>query len=211
MNYLCLAVQREVAKSESGSREQAREYFRERFGDLVKARLEEEKKRLESRIRYYDRREERHKKEAGIAEECSGRREAALRELKRIESQMGEGQEGIQVWKYEEREEFGFAIPEQPGGRESVRMLRMAKVCRTGSSFQVVEEIWSCMIWRETGDRGIMEVRGRLPENTGERSVSLDICRESQETIEQFKRKLKRMRAEAKRNFCAGKDGEIYE
>lgn len=211
MNYLCLAVQRKVAKSESGSREQAREYFRERFGELVKARLEEEKKRLEGRVRYYDRREEKHKGEAEITAECSQRKEAALRELRRIESQMGEGQDGIRVWNYEEKAEPGFAIPDQFGRRESVRMLRMVKVCRTGGSFQVVEEIWSCMVWREAGDRGIMEIRSRLPENMGEGNVSLDICRENQETIEQFKRKFKRMGAEAKRNFRTGKDGGIYE
>lgn len=201
MNYLCLAVQRKVVKSESGSREQAREYFREKFGDCVKAKLEEEKKRMEGRIRYYDRREEKHKGEPEVKAECQWRREAAWKELKRMESQMGEGREGIQVWNYEEKGESGFEILDKFNMDGPVLMLRMAKVSRTGSHFQVVEETWSYMVWREAGGKGIMEVRGRLPEHMEEKYLSLDIRRESEETIDQFRKKIKKMVSEARRKF----------
>ena len=201
MNYLCLAVKREVAGSGRGSREEAREYFRERFGDCVKERLKEEKKKLEGRIRYYDRREEKHNGEPEIKAECSRRREAAWEELRRIESQMGEGQEGIQVWNYEEKGEPNFEILDQFSADGLVLMLRMAKVSRTGSDFQVVEETWSYRVWREAGDMGIMEVRGRLPEHMEERYLSLDIRRENQETIDQFRKKIKKMTSEARRKF----------
>ena len=201
MNYLCLAVKREVAGSERGTKEQAQVYFRERFGELVKERLEEEKKKLEGRIRYYDRREEKHHGEPEIKAECFRRREAAWEELKRMESQMGEGQEGLRVWNYEEKGEFRFEILDQFSTEGFVLMLHMAKVCRTGSDFQVVEETWSYMVWREAGDMGIMEVRGRLPEKMGEGCLSLDIRRENQETIDQFRKKIKRMGAEARRKF----------
>ena len=201
MNYLCLAVKREVAGSERGSREEAREYFRERFGDCVKERLKEEKKKLEGRIRYYDRREEKHNGEPEIKAECLRRREAAWEELRRIESQMGEGQEGLQVWNYEEKGEPNFEILDQFSADGLVLMLRMAKVSRTGSDFQVVEETWSYRVWREAGDMGIMEVRGRLPENMEERYLSLDIRRENQETIDQFRKKIKKMTSEARRKF----------
>ena len=201
MNYLCLAVKREVAGSGRGSREEAREYFRERFGDCVKERLKEEKKKLEGRIRYYDRREEKHNGEPEIKAECLRRREAAWEELRRIESQMGEGQEGLQVWNYEEKGEPNFEILDQFSADGLVLMLRMAKVSRTGSDFQVVEETWSYMVGRETGDKGIMEVRGRLPEKMGEGCLSLDIRRENQETIDQFRKKIKKMTSEARRKF----------
>lgn len=171
MNYLCLAVQKKVAGSERGSREEAKEYFREKFGDCVKARLEAEKKRLES--------------------------------------QMGEGQEGIQVWNYEEKMEFDLEIQDGSGRKEPIPMVCMAKICRMGSSFQVVEETWSCVIWREEGDKGVMEVRSRIPREFGETMVSLDICRESPEAIEQFRKKIKRLKAEAKNSFRAGKNGGI--
>lgn len=201
MNYLCLAVKREVAGSGRGSREEAREYFRERFGDCVKERLKEEKKKLEGRIRYYDRREEKHNGEPEIKAKCLRRREAAWEELRRIESQMGEGQEGLQVWNYEEKGEPNFEILDQFSADGLVLMLRMAKVSRTGSDFQVVEETWSYRVWREAGDMGIMEVRGRLPENMEERYLSLDIRRENQETIDQFRKKIKKMTSEARRKF----------
>ena len=201
MNYLCLAVKREVAGSGRGSREEAREYFRERFGDCVKERLKEEKKKLEGRIRYYDRREEKHNGEPEIKAECLRRREAAWEELRRIESQMGEGQEGLQVWNYEEKGEPNFEILDQFSADGLVLMLRMAKVSRTGSDFQVVEETWSYRVWREAGDMGIMEVRGRLPENMEKRYLSLDIRRENQETIDQFRKKIKKMASEARRKF----------
>ena len=201
MNYLCLAVKREVAGSERGTKEQAQVYFRERFGDWVKERLEEEKKKLEGRIRYYDRREEKHNGEPEIKAECLRRREAAWEELRRIESQMGEGQEGLQVWNYEEKGEPNFEILDQFSADGLVLMLRMAKVSRTGSDFQVVEETWSYRVWREAGDMGIMEVRGRLPENMDERYLSLDIRRENQETIDQFRKKIKKITSEARRKF----------
>ena len=209
MNYLCLAVQRKVAGSERGSREEAKEYFREKFGDCVKARLEAEKKRLEGRIGYYDRREEKHRGETEVEAECSKRREAAKKELKRLESQMGEGQEGIQVWNYEEKMEFDLEIQDGSGRKEPILTLCMAKICRMGSSFQVVEETWSCVIWREEGDKGVMEVRSRIPREFGETMVSLDICRESPEAIEQFRKKIKRLKAEAKNSCRAGKNGGI--
>ncbi len=84
MDYLCLAVWREVARSESGSREQAQEYFWERFGDGFMAKLETEKKKLEGRIRYYDRKAEKHVGEREVRDECSRRRDMAKKELPRI-------------------------------------------------------------------------------------------------------------------------------
>ncbi len=57
------------------------------------------------------------------------------------------------------------------------------------------------MVWREAGDMGIMEVRGRLPENMEKRYLSLDIRRENQETIDQFRKKIKKMASGARRKF----------
>lgn len=65
MDYLCLAVKKEAARSQTGSREQAREWFFEKFGDHVRGKLEKEKKKLEGRVRSYDRKAETHKGGAG--------------------------------------------------------------------------------------------------------------------------------------------------
>lgn len=201
MNYLCLAVQRAAAASERGSREQAQEYFQERFGEWAKERLEAEKKKMEGRIRYYDRREEKHKEDPKVTAECTERREAVRKELRRLESQLGEGQGGIQVWNYEEKGQCCFEVPDTSGVREPVLMLSMAKVCRIGSDFQVVEETWTCMVWREAGDEGAAEVRSRIPKDLEERCILLDICRESPETVEQFRKKIKKIGTEARKKF----------
>ena len=50
MDYLCLAVKKEATRSQTGSREQAQKRFFEKFGDCVKVKLEEEKKKLEKYI-----------------------------------------------------------------------------------------------------------------------------------------------------------------
>ena len=85
MDYLCLAVWREVARSESGSREQAQEYFWERFGHGFMAKLETEKKKLEGRIRYYDRKAEKPEgngaKRAGMGGKAVGGRMGTDSEL----------------------------------------------------------------------------------------------------------------------------------
>lgn len=124
-----------------------------------------------------------------------------LKTQKRIESQMGDGQEGIQVWNYEEKCEPNFEILDQFSTDGFAVTLCMSKVSRSGSDFQVVEETWSYMVWREAGDMGIMEVRGRLPENMEKRYLSLDIRRENQETIDQFRKKIKKMASGARRKF----------
>ena len=85
MDYLCLAVKKEATRSQTGSREQAQKRFFEKFGDCVKVKLEEEKKKLEGRIRYYDRKGENSKGKPEEKEEWLRRREAAQREMECVE------------------------------------------------------------------------------------------------------------------------------
>ena len=108
MDYLCLAVKKEATRSQTGSREQAQKRFFEKFGDCVKVKLEEEKKKLEGRIRYYDRKAEKHVGEREVTDECSRRRETAQKELEWVERQLEGGWEQIQNWNYEEKQEFCF-------------------------------------------------------------------------------------------------------
>lgn len=110
------------------------------------------------------------------------------------------GWEQIQTWNYEERHEFCSEIFDRPVFGETVLTLRMAKICHIGSDFQVVEEAYFCMMWRETDKKGVMEARRWMPENVGS-CICLDICREGPETVRQFEKKIKRMETEARRKF----------
>lgn len=197
MDYLCLAVKKEVARSESGSREQAREFFWEKFGDCVKEELERERKRLEGRIGFYDRREAKHGGEPEVREVCRSRREAARRELDGIDRQLRGGREELRVWYYEGKGDFDVQV----SGGEMFLVLWLAGICRVGSGFQVVEERYFCSLWKEDGDKGILEVRNGMPGDVAKNSICLDICRDSGEAVERFQRKIKKMMAEARRNF----------
>lgn len=209
MDYLCLAVKREAARSQTGSREQAREYFIEKFGDCVRAKLEEEKKKLEGRVRYYDRKAEKHRREPEEKEEWLRREKEAQRELECVRRQLEGEWEQLQVWSFEDKYECFDEVFDNPVFGESVLMLHMAKVCRVGSGFQVVEEGYSCRVWREAGDKGIAEIRDRIPEDIAEDCISLDICRERPDTAQQFRVKIKRMTTEARRKFRAAANGGI--
>lgn len=208
MDYLCLAVQRRVTRSETGSREQAQEYFCEKFGNRVKAKLEEEKKKLAGRIHYYDRKVEKY---GEAREEYLRRREKVWEKLECVENQLRGEEKQFLVWKYEEKYESCLKISDRPDFGQAVLMLCMAKICHTGNRYQVVEETYSYMAWREAGDRGILEVRGRIPEDEGKSWMCLDICREAQETAQRLHRKIKKIGTEARRRFCAKKDGGVYE
>lgn len=203
MDYLCLAFQREVARSERGSREQAQEYFLEKFGNRERAKLEKERKKLEGRICYYVRKAEKHKGEPELEAECFRRREDAQRELEYVESQLEGRQELFQVWAYEGICESCFETSDGFVLGESFLMLNMARICRVGGNFQVVEETYSYRMWKEAGDRGIAEVRNRIPEDATGSCISLDICQEKPETAQRFRMKIKKMRAEARRKFRA--------
>ena len=162
MDYLCLAVKKEATRSQTGSREQAQKRFFEKFGDCVKVKLEEEKKKLEGRIRYYDRKGENSKGKPEEKEEWLRRREAAQREMECVERQL-EGEQQLQVWSYEDKYECCDEIFDSPVFDESVLMLSMAKICPVGSGFEIVEERYSCRVWKESGDKGIAEIRSRIP------------------------------------------------
>lgn len=209
MDYLCLAVEREVTRSQTGSREQARECFYEKFGECVRGKLEEEKKKLEGRVRYYDRKVEKHKGETEEKGKWLRRREENQKELEYVKRQLGGEREQLQVWSYEDKYECCDEIFDSLAFGEAVLMLCMTKVCRVGSGFQVVEERYSCRVWRESGEKGITEIRNRIPKDIAKSCISLDICREMPDTAQRFRVKIKRMTTEARRKFRVAVKGGI--
>ncbi|MFG6331898.1 MAG: hypothetical protein K1W28_08775 [Lachnospiraceae bacterium] len=146
MDYLCMAVQRKVTKKQSfGSREQAREYFRENYG----------------------------------ADCC-----------------------------IEEKGELKKKFLEKLLSGERQMMLHLAGIYRRGSGFWVLEETYYYRGHKSAGAEGILEVRNQLPKELTADSISLDICSESAETPERFLKKLRKLTAEARRNFRAAREDE---
>ena len=137
MDYLCLAVKKEAARSQTGSREQTQEWFFEKFGDHVRGKLEKEKKKLEGRVRYYDRKAETYKGEPEEQEEWLRRRMEAQREPECVKRRLEGEWDQLQVWSYEDKYECYDEIFDVSAFGGTVLMLDMAKVCRAGSGFRL--------------------------------------------------------------------------
>lgn len=191
-------------KPEAESR--PRNIFGRNSWNRVKAKLEEEKKRLTGRIRYYDRKAEKH---GEVKEKYLRCREKVWEELECVENQLKGERKQLLVWNYEEKYESCLEISDQPDFGQAVLMLCIARICRIGDRFQVVEETYSYIVWREARAKGTLEVRRRIPEDEGKNWMSLDICREEQETAQRFQRKIKKMETEARRRFRAEKNGGV--
>lgn len=203
MDYVCMAVQKDVAeKAGFGSREEALNYFWERYGSCVIERLEADKRKLEGRIRYYDRREEKYKEDPEIQEECGKRKAAVWEELERIHRQLEGNCDRTNICWDEEK----YDLPQEETTKERKLLLRLAGIYRKGSSFLVMEENYYYMKWRISGE-GIQKARERIPENIAAGSISLDLCPDSQEAEKRLQKKLKKMMAEALRNFRQEREG----
>ncbi|MCI9135707.1 MAG: hypothetical protein HFI31_16215 [Lachnospiraceae bacterium] len=207
MNYLCMAVQREVTKKEGfGSREQAQEYFWENFGSLVTERLEAEKKKLEGRLRYYDRREKKNREEQSMKGSYMNRRELVQQELERTLRQLQGGQERQEACYIEEKQELERDFQERVISGERQLLLHLVGIYQVGSCFWVQEESYFCRGWRSAGAEGVLEARNQLPKELITDSVSLDICPESGEALERFQGKIKKTVAAARRNFRTSRE-----
>ncbi len=199
MDYLCMAMQKEVAEKKNfGSREAAEAFFWERFGGVLGEKLEAEKRKLEGRIRYYERRAEKHRESREVREVCDMRGRAAQEELEQIGRQLnGEGGAYRDCY-YEEK----YDISEQPVSGEAELVLHQAGIFHVGSTYQVAELKHYCVRLKIADGNGILEVRKRIPVSVLENSTYLEICQENLEAAQGLKQKAKKMMAQEKRVFA---------
>ncbi|MDE7319141.1 MAG: hypothetical protein K2N46_05345 [Lachnospiraceae bacterium] len=94
-----------------------------------------------------------------------------------------------------------MAVQSQPVFGGTSLILRLAGICQIGSGYQVVEERYSCSGWKGSGEDGILEVRKRIPKAVTANSISLEGYQESSEAASQFQKTVKKITAEARRNF----------
>lgn len=125
------------------------------------------------------------------------RREAVREELEQIGQKLCREEERYQICRFEER----YDLHDLPVFGESVPILHLAGVSDTGSGFWVIEESYECTGWKDFSEAGILEVRKRMPKTVTANSISLEICQESPEAAEKFRKKIRRMVTEARRNF----------
>lgn len=203
MDYLCMAVQKQLAEKQNfDSRESAEAYFWERFGGALEEKLEEKKKKLEGRIRYYERRAEKHRESREIREICEIRRKAAQEELEQVNRRLNEEDGAYGDCYYEEK----YDIPEQPFFGEAELILHQAGIFRIGSTYRVAEQKHYCIRLKVASEEGILDVRKRIPASMLTNSIYLEICQESPESAKDLTKKIKKIVAQEKKAF-AGQSG----
>lgn len=199
MDYLCMAMQKEVTvKKNFGSRESAEEFFWKRFGGELEEKLDKEKRKLEGRIRYYERRAEKHRESREITEACETRRKAAQEELEQINRRLSGENGAYRDCYYEEK----YDISKLPVFKEAELVLHQAGIFHVGGTYRVVEQKHYCIRMKAAGEKGILEVRKRIPISMLTNSTYLEICQESPEAEEGLNQKAKKMMAQEKRMFA---------
>lgn len=101
----------------------------------MKEKLEEKKRKPEGRIRYYERRAEKHGESRKIVEVCAIRGKAAQEELEQINRQLDE-----------ENGAYGDCYG----------------VFHVGNTYQVAEQKYYCVKLKVAGGEGILEVRKKF-------------------------------------------------
>ncbi len=124
----------------------------------MKEKLEEKKRRLEGRIRYYERRAEKHGESRKIVEVCAIRGKAAQEELEQINRQLDEENGAYGDCYYEEK----YDIPELSAFGEAGLVLHQVGVFHVGNTYQVAEQKYYCVRLKVAGGEGILEVRKKF-------------------------------------------------
>ena len=198
MTYLCMTVQKEAVEEQSFAiREMAEDYFWSRFKGALDERLQEEKRKLENRIRYYERRAEKHRESLDIVELCDIRRKETEEALAQINRQLSEEGTAYRDWYYEEMQE----IAEDPIFGKTELVLHLAGIVHMGDTYRVTEERYYCTKVKSAGKEGILEARKAIPENMVTNSIFLKICRENPETETRMKQEVKKMVTQIKKEF----------
>ncbi len=138
-------------------------------------------------------------KEAERSEEFGSREEAREYFEKRFGEEATEKKEQGSGCHLEERTDLRC----QPVFGETSLILRLVGIFRIGSRYRVIEERYYCSGWKGFGEDGILEVRKRIPKTVTANSIALEGCRESPEALTRFQKAVKKITAEAVKNFRA--------
>lgn len=138
-------------------------------------------------------------KEAERSKKFDNREEAWEYFKKRFGEEAAEKKEKGPACRLEQRAD----LRHQPVFDKISLILRLAGIFRPGSGYWVIEERHYCSGWKGFGEDGILEVRKRIPEAMTANSISLDGCGESPEALTRFQKTVKKITAEAVKNFRA--------
>lgn len=196
MAYLCVAVTKEVVKKEIfKSKEEALGFFRENYEEHIRTWMSGERKRIKAKLRDYERRIEMESKQPGAEDkikELYDKMEKSRLELEKADRwDQGEMEKESLYW-YEKFNQYkGELIAEEPQ-----LFLHMAGVFKEGGGYKVTEEKYYSMGWLIDTGKGTIDVMKRLPERSVKESISLHICKDSEESRMKLMKKISKERAQ---------------
>ena len=198
MNYLCAAVKKEVVTGETFyNREEALEYFQQKFGERIVEKMEESERRLENKILYLERKLKKHEAEPEMNRRLSERKQEAEEKWRAIERWLSGEDSQKAVYLEEKYEQYKEQLVTE--GEEL--FFYMGGIYKFGNRYTVTEEKHYYMCQAVADAEGCSEVIKRLPEKMTKNNSSLYICEESPETIKRYTKQISKIRAQVRRDY----------
>lgn len=198
MNYLCAAVKREVVTSKKFySREEALAYFQQKFGERIRDRMEENERRLESKIQCLERKLKKYGEDPEMKQKIFERKQAAEEKWEAIERWLNGEDDQNAVYIEEKFDQY----KEQLITEDAELFFHMAGIYKLGHRFTVTEEkhYYMCRVAVSSG--GSTEAVKQLPEEMTRNNTSLYICEESPETAERYVKQISKIKAQVRRDY----------
>ncbi len=198
MNYLCVAVKKEVVTGETFySREEALGYFQQKFGERIVEKMEEKERRLENRILYLNRKLKKHETEPEIRQRLTERKQMMEERWRAIERWLNGEDEQKAVYMEEKYEQYKERLVTE----DEELFFYMGGIYKVGNRYTVTEEKHYYMCRSVAGTEGCLEVMKRLPEKMTKNNSSFYICEESLEAVKRYTKQISKIRAQVRRDY----------
>lgn len=198
MNYLCAAVKKEVVTGETFyNREEALEYFQQKFGERIVEKMEENERRLENKILYLERKLKKHEAELEMKQRLNERKQEAEEKWRAIERWLNGEDNQKAVYLEEQCEQYKERLVT---GEEEL-FFYMGGIYKFGNRYTVTEEKHYYMCQSVSAVGGCTGVMKQLPEKMTKKNSSLYICEESPETVKKYTKQISKIRAQIRRDY----------
>lgn len=198
MNYLCAAVKKEVVTGKTFySKEEALEYFQQKFGKRIVEKMEENERKLENKILYLDRKLKKYGEEQEMKQGIIERKQAAEDKWRAIERWLNGEDDQKAVYMEEKFDQYKKELITE----DEQLFFCMRGIYNLGRHYIVTEEKHSYMCRTVTGLEGCSEAIERLPEKMKKNNYALYICEENPETVKKYMKQISKIRAQVRRDY----------
>lgn len=197
MNYLCVAVKKEVVTETFYSREEAFAYFQQKYGNRIVEKVEESERRLENQIAILGKKLKKYNDEPEMIQKIFERRQTAEEKWKAIKRWLNGEDEQKPVYMEETFDRY----KEQLLTEDEELLFYMAGIYNVGKRYRVTEEKHSYICTVETGMEGSSEAVRNLPKRMVEGNLALYVCEESPAVVKRYRQQLSKIRAQVRRDY----------